>query len=344
MELMQSYVNSSTNDVKDTITQLTSVDKNEAITADEQVMMDNLQAKFKEQSSVMTMVAVVIKALFALTSQESISQGDVVRDGFAPEGDAAQFWMLFGNDSLPQDEAFMAYSSELQTTLENEGALSPALSLIQDMPTNFSTQASSFASDTENDAFSFAAELANLAYLFTSDTETDAYNFATHMADLAYSFTMSIETDAYNFAMQGMEYGYLFASKGEEVGVMADRILWMAVQIGQMSDRIGEMADRIVYTEQLIVYTEMLILDFGLLIYGGMKMITNFMLTAMALILDRQWYTPQAEDQVLTVIGGSMSTMLEDMQEYSLAVLDNQSVLREVTLSALDWVGTNTEV
>lgn len=170
------------------------------------------------------------------------------------------------------------------------------------------------------------------------DMPTQAVLFASHMADLAYAFTTKTENDAYTFAMQGMEYGYLFASRGEEVGLMADRILWMAVQIGVMADRIGEMADRIVYTEQLIVYTEMLILDFGLLIYGGMKQISNVMLMGMAIVFDRQWYTPSSEDQIVTVIGEMTQQMLANMQEYELTVLNNQVALRDSTLKALDWI------
>jgi hypothetical protein len=187
----------------------------------------------------------------------------------------------------------------------------------------------------EDDAFVFASELASFFYEFTAQTEGDASEFAIHMADLAYQFTMDIENDAYTFAMTGMEYGYLFASRGEEVGIMADRILWMAVQIGIMADRIGEMADRIVYTEQFIVYSEILILDFGLLIYGTIKQITNLILTGMALILDREWYDGESEDLVLDAITGNVNVMLENMNIYSLAVLDNQSDLRQLTLDSL---------
>jgi hypothetical protein len=175
-------------------------------------------------------------------------------------------------------------------------------------------------------------------YVAAGDMPTQAVLFASHMADLAYAFTTKTETDAYSFAMTGMNYGYLFASRGEEVGLMADRILWMAVQIGVMADRIGEMADRIVYTEQLIVYTEMLILDFGLLIYGGMKQISNVMLMGMAIVFDRQWYTSSSEDQIVTAIGGMTQQMLANMQEYELTVLNNQVALRESTLKALDWI------
>ncbi len=207
---------------------------------------------------------------------------------------------------------------------------------------NFSVQESAAATTatTESQAYAFAATVANPDYSITTNTTTQASNFATHLADLAYEFVMKIEDDAYTFAMKGMEYGYLFASKGEEVGLMADRILWMAVQIGAMADRIGEMADRIVYTEQLIVYTETLILDFGMLIYGTTKQISNFLLMGMAIIFDREWYSQnqQSEDPVLNVISDTTERMLRNMKEYESQVLANQVKLREATLKALDWI------
>jgi hypothetical protein len=339
MQMMEQYVSQTTEEVQAAVTELTLLTGDSELTAEDVAARDELAAKLKTQSTIMAIVAMVMKALFAMLSKQATNDGTAVATkGFSVDSDAADFWMLFGSDSLPQDEAFMRYMSDLQTALESGGDFATVFGLISGMSTNFSTQAATFASNTESDAYSFADMMANLSFNFTSQTENDAYNFATHMADLAYSFTMKIEDDAYNFAFQGMEWGYLFASRGEEVGLMADRILWMAVQIGQMADRIGEMADRIVYTEQLIVYTEMLILDFGLLIYGGMKTITNLMLTGMALVLDREWYTPSAEDQILTLIGGTMSQMMENMQAYALAVLANQNVLRETTLSAMEWV------
>jgi hypothetical protein len=197
---------------------------------------------------------------------------------------------------------------------------------------------------TANDTTTLTTYAQNVGFLFTAENQTSsqAATFATHMADLAYQFTSQMETDAYNFASQGMTYGYLFASRGEEVGLMADRVLWMAVQIGVMADRIGQMADRIVYTEQLIVYTEMLILDFGLLIYGGMKQISNTMLMGMAIVFDRQWYTPSTTDPILTVISDMTQTMLTNMQEYEKIVLDNQKVLQTITQDALRWLPSNT--
>lgn len=228
-----------------------------------------------------------------------------------------------------------ANEKEDETTVSDAvNAITPALAV--------STRGSvtEIADNFETDSYNFASELANLAFQFASDTRTDAASFAEMMATYAYNFTMDIEEDAFQFAMQGMEYGYLFASRGEEVGVMADRILWMAVQIGVMADRIGEMADRIVYTEHLIVYTEMLILDFGILIYGVIKQITNLILTGMALILDREWYEPATEDLILSTIDNHVSTMLSNMNEYSLAVLENQKALREITQDALPEINT----
>jgi hypothetical protein len=297
-----------------------------------------LAESLKERSLMLMTVALVMKALFALFASEATENSDDAR-GFAPESDASLFALLFGKQVNPYDEDFSAYMYEnLQNIYASESIFSEMAELALRFALQTEEDAFQFTSDTEEDAFTFASMMARLAYKFTSETETDAYDFATHMADLAYSFTMDIEEDAYQFAMQGMEYGYLFASRGEEVGIMADRILWMAVQIGQMADRIGEMADRIVYTEQLIVYTEMLILDFGLLIYGGMTQITNLILTGMALILDREWYAPETEDQIVTLLGETTKQMMAQMQEYALAVLDNQSTLREITLEALTWI------
>ncbi|UFS63402.1 hypothetical protein LOH54_04545 [Sulfurimonas sp. HSL-3221] len=329
------------------------------LSAEQQASLDTL----KKRSVSLAVISVVVRQLFTMLSAQAVTAEGVVQEGFAEGSDAETFLTLFGAGALPQTDAFTTYTREVQGMLKSgtvystesasyfdqlrdllDGGASwrDLFDLIATMSVTFSTQASDFASQTETDAFAFASHLADLAYSFTAQTASDAYDFATHMADLAYSFTMDIEEDAYQFAMKGMEFGYLFASRGEEVGVMADRILWMAVQIGQMADRIGEMADRIVYTEQLIVYTEMLILDFGLLIYDGMKTITNLMLTGMALILDREWYTPAAEDQIVTVVAGTMEQMMANMQEYALAVLDNQSLLREITLRALEWVATHT--
>ncbi len=331
MELMNKYVSNTNEDVQALITQLTSVVSSAEITEGEQSLIDTLKGKLESQSTIMAVVGVIMKALFAMISSKAT---EFQYDGFNLGSDASDFSALFGSDTLPQDAEFTTFMSELQTLLENNSSFSDIFTLISGMGTRFETSVDDIATTAESEESVF-----NTA----SSMSDDAYDFSIHMADLAYNFTMKIEDDAYNFAMQGMEYGYLFASQGEDVGIMADRILWMAVQIGQMADRIGEMADRIVYTETLIVYTEMLILDFGLLIYGGMKMITNFMLTGMALVLDREWYENDSEDQIVTLIGDNMSKMMKNMQYYSLTVIRNQDDLREVTLSALDWVGNNTD-
>jgi len=331
MELMNSYVSNTNKDIQALITQLTSVSSDEAVTQDEQSLIDTLQAKLTTQSTIMAMVGVIMKALFAMIASKAT---DLQYEGFKLGSDAADFSALFGSDTLPQDADFTTFMSKLETLLQDNASFSDIFALISGISSRFETRTDNVTTtaDSEESAFNIASSMSN-----------NAYDFGVHMANLAYNFTMKIEGDTYNFAMQGMEYGYLFASQGEDVGIMADRILWMAVQIGQMADRIGEMADRIVYTESLIVYTEMLILDFGLLIYGGMKMITNFMLSGMAIVLDREWYENDSKDQIVALIGKNMSHMMRNMQRYSIAVIRNQDDLREVTLSALDWVGNNTD-
>jgi len=53
----------------------------------------------------------------------------------------------------------------------------------------------------------------------------------------------------------------------------------------------------------------------------------------MALILDREWYDGESR-LVLDAITGNI-VILENMNIYSLAVLDNQSDLRQLTLDSL---------
>lgn len=289
----------------DILTQIQTLSSNLAnpdyvVTAEDQALI----ASFKPQSLALGAIGLALKAIINIYKVEIPA---------TLEGDAQTFAFLF---ATPDN------TGNLVSNVSFAQLLSDLAALTFPVPTTVDTTTTS----------------SNPAYQFASDTATQAAIFTTHMADLAYLFTTKIEEDAYQFAMQGMEYGYLFASRGEEVGLMADRILWMAVQIGVMADRIGEMADRIVYTEQLIVYTEMLILDFGLLIYGGMKQITNLMLMGMAIVFDRQWYTPAANDQIVTVISDMTKQMLENMKEYENTVLTNQVTLRETTLKALNWI------
>ena len=323
----------------------------------------NVIATLESNSTLLALTSLAIKSIFSLMEGET---ADSATTGFTAGSTADIFKILFTSELSPTDvllSAFMGsdnFTTQLSESVTEVTDLATAASIAdgaessagdvaiataatawQADPINiFSLEATSASVDAgtatvEDEAFVFASELASFLFDFTAQTEGDAYTFATHLADLAYQFTMKIEDDAYNFAMQGMEYGYLFASRGEEVGIMADRILWMAVQIGIMADRIGEMADRIVYTEQLIVYTEILILDFGLLIYGTIKQITNLILTGLALILDREWYSPESEDLILETISSNVNLMLTNMNTYSLAVLDNQSTLRQLTLDSL---------
>ncbi len=233
------------------------------------------------------------------------------------------------------------YSSNTDATQLGSDAQSN-VNIVANPDTNFTSYINGVISGTTTNtdiASVITALFSALNSSATSPTSTPS-GFVTDMATMAYNFTMKIENDAYNFATLGMTYGYLFASQGESVGLMADRILFMSVQIGQMADRIGEMADRIVYTEQLIVYTEMLIQNFGLMMYGGMGTISNTMLTCLAIIFDRQWYTPTstANDPIVASITATTSQMLTNMQQYEMAVLANQNTLRQTTLGALNWI------
>jgi len=300
-----------------------------------------LLASLKPLSQALAALGIVFKVLLGVYQ----STLNAVGSSQSLQGDAVTYAALFGSSINNYDTTFSSFTSQnFDTLFSSNPVIAQLLSDLDVIMHTFTVstpdEAVAATTQAESDAFSFASLLAGLSYQFTSDTATQASDFATHLADLAYQFTMKIENDAYTFAMKGMEYGYLFASRGEEVGLMADRILWMAVQIGQMADRIGEMADRIVYTEQLIVYTEMLILDFGLLIYGGMKQISNVMLMGMAIIFDRQWYADvnTQQDPILDVISNMTEHMLTNMQEYEQTVLANQLSLREITLKALDWI------
>ena len=233
------------------------------------------------------------------------------------------------------------YSSNTDATQLGSDAQSN-VNIVANPDTNFTSYINGVISGTTTNtdiASVITALFSALNSSATSPTSTPS-GFVTDMATMAYNFTMKIENDAYSFTTLGMTYGYLFASQGESVGLMADRILFMSVQIGQMADRIGEMADRIVYTEQLIVYTEMLIQNFGLMMYGGMGTISNTMLTGLAIIFDRQWYTPTstANDPIVASITATTSQMLTNMQQYEMAVLANQNTLRQTTLGALNWI------
>ena len=185
----------------------------------------------------------------------------------------------------------------------------------------------------------FASDTKNTAYKFASKTEDDAYKFASNMGKDAYNFASKGMDYGYRFASKGMQYGYEFASKGEEVGEMANRVLWMASEIGIMADRIGEMSDRIVHTEHLIVQTAMLIQNFGLLIDGTIKHMSESILYSLTLLLDKEFKPLQTTSQHLDIISDITKEIIKNNHEYDMAVLKKQSELRKVTISALDKIG-----
>ena len=335
-----------------------------------------VQAELKEASILLSISSLFMKSLFAVFEKSLLNGAELNSElqefdysesaksalSFASGSTADNFRILFTSAKNADDQilsSFMAKTEDSSSVSNLQAILNAFAEIVSGETTDFSdladkvmanfTTAGGIAADAEAQAFDFASLLAQFGYDFASNTEGDAFDFASLLAQYAFEFTMDIEEDAYqfastgmeyayNFAMQGMEYGYLFASRGEEVGVMANRILWMAVQIGVMADRIGEMADRILYTEQMIVYTEILILDFGVLIYGTMKQIINMVLMGMAIILDREWYEPSDSDPVLDMINNNVVIMLENMNGYSLAMLEQQQALRQLTLDALPFI------
>jgi hypothetical protein len=329
--IMKNIVASTTTRVDDLAT---AVDGNYTLTDEDTALITSL----KQQSFVLASLGLVLKVLVDFY----MAGVGATTDQTQLEGDAQTYAQLFANPISAYDTIFAGFTSgNFMTLFSNEsfstlfGDSFTALNISNlDLEITTPVGAAEATANAEKSIFTLASTIAQP----NTDIATQAANFTTNMSEMAYNFAMQGMEYGYNFAMQGMEYGYLFASRGEEVGLMADRILWMAVQIGQMADRIGEMADRIVYTEQLIVYTEMLILDFGLLIYGGMKEITNLMLMGMAIVFDREWYTPSESDPIVTVISQMTQQMLADMHVYQLAVLENQNTLRETTLGALDWI------
>lgn len=200
-------------------------------------------------------------------------------------------------------------------------------------------QAYMFGSQTEKDAFTFTQDTRDRAHDFATKTEDDAFTFATKMEDDAYKFVSKMADDAYHFASDGMNYGYMFASQGEELGPMADRVLWMASEIGLMADRIGEMSDRIVHTEHLIINMSVMILNFGLLIDGTIKTIAESGLNALAMVFEKSEIPAlKSSSQHIELIGKNIELILTQQHEYDLKVLENQKDLREITISALDKI------
>lgn len=160
------------------------------------------------------------------------------------------------------------------------------------------------------------------------------------------------------FAYHGMDLGYEFASKGEAVGPMANRLLFMAVQIGVMADRIGEMSDRILfmankienfankilYESQLIVYTEQLMINESVLIENSIRMLSDMILDLAAIVTGNSSYfdykkaTVNTSQDVYPHIYENMNIMLKNMHEFSLAMLkkENEDGEREIKTRELD--------
>ncbi len=165
-----------------------------------------------------------------------------------------------------------------------------------------------------------------------------AAQFANHGMDLGFVF-----------AYHGMDLGFEFASKGEAVGPMANRILFMAVQIGVMADRIGEMSDRILfmankigefgdkilYESQLIIYTEQLIINESVLIENTIQMLSSMVLDLAAILTGNSAYfdykkaTMNGANDIYHHIYENMNIMLKNMHEYSLAMLKKEEGDRE---------------
>lgn len=330
--LISSTVETSTTKINEAVAAL---DEGENVQPDEEASDQLFQT-----SAILSMTSLAMKTVFGNVS-EQLEEEESVATGFETSSTADLYRPIFTSTRNAYDQEVQSNAVSLasetttayQDTLNISSVSTSSILPSADMPESTDANAETI--------YGYATEIASVG---SEVTDLNDLNFAELLATYAYNFASDTESDAFEFAMQGMEYGYLFASQGEDVGIMADRILWMAVQIGVMADRIGEMADRIVYVSQLIVYTEILIVDFGILIYGVIKQISNSMLMALALILDREWYgdvaieQASAEDAVLTTIGANVSQMLENMNEYSLAVLDNQSVLRESTQAAINTI------
>lgn len=251
---------------------------------------------------------------------------------------------LLPKEKIPVPTALLTHNNTQKK--EKEGVLKHLFNLASktgedamDFASQTRDQAYNFGSKTEDDAFVFTQDTRDRAYDFTAKTEDDAFQFATKMEDDAYKFVSKMADDAYHFASDGMNYGYMFASQGEELGPMADRVLWMASEIGLMADRIGEMSDRIVHTEHLIINMSVMILNFGLLIDGTIKTIAEAGLNALGIVYDKE-SMPELKSSTkhLDLIGRNIELMITQQHEYDLKVLENQKELRKTTISALDKI------
>ncbi|CAB1127834.1 conserved protein of unknown function [Candidatus Hydrogenisulfobacillus filiaventi] len=181
-----------------------------------------------------------------------------------------------------------------------------------------------------------------------------AERFARHGLDLSYAFARHGMDLGYAFARHGMDLGFRFAAKGEAVGPMADRVLFMAVQIGVMADRIGEMADRIgemadrilfmadriagfgdriVYESQLVIYTEQLVVHESVLIQETARLVSRTLLALLALAGGQAPPPVPAEEEAsrrhaLDLIYANLDRMLDHLQAYALAQLRREEAAR----------------
>lgn len=186
------------------------------------------------------------------------------------------------------------------------------------------------------------------------DGATGWKDLALHVADLASKFARHGADLGFVFAYHGLDLGYLFASRGEAVGPMANRVLFMAVQIGAMADRIGEMADRILfmadkigefgdkilYESQLIVYSEQLIINESVLVQHGMRQLLEAITDLAAIQADNTAYFEAKKDvvapQPYALIYDNMNLMLRNMHEFSLELLKKEAADRERELKVLE--------
>lgn len=197
----------------------------------------------------------------------------------------------------------------------------------------------------------FAYDLEEFVQTAMGWTE-EGQNFMETMLPMVASFAEKGMELGAEFAEKGMEFGFEFAIMGEQVGPMANRMLFMATQIGVMADRIGEMADRIlfmadniaefgdkiIYVSQLIIYTEELMVNTTVLINETIRTVTDMILTMMAIINDNDTYLQlhasmlDRQNVALPLIYENMNKMLDHMLEYSLKVLENEALTRELQL------------
>jgi len=257
---------------------------------------------------------------------------------------------IFPKDKAPVPTELIEQYAPQKNGFKNNTKSNGMLGKLFNLPSQVEKSAFQFAQGTRENAFDFAQDTRGDAYNFANNTQNSAYNFAKGTSGLAFDFAMKTEDDAYKFASQlasdayhfasdGMNYGYMFASQGEELGPMANRVLWMASQIGLMSDRIGEMSDRIVHTEHLIINMSVMILNFGLLIDGTIKTITEAGLQALGIIYDKEKVPElQSSKEHINLIGRNVELILTQQHEYDLKVLENQKALREITNQALDKI------